>query len=70
MTKPKSSEELQERKRRVQNKINTQISLGICPVCNSRLIEIWNTQNTHKYQVCSFTDSHHKVIIDYVKDED
>lgn len=43
---------------------------NICPVCNSKLTTYWNVQQTHKYEVCTNDESHHKRTVDYVKDDD
>ena len=53
-----------------QLKIDALLKGGICPVCASYLKSEWNKFHTHKYEFCPMSESHHKKLIDYVKDED
>lgn len=53
-----------------QQAIKTRIDAGFCPVCGTTLKNEWNKFHTHKYQFCPTSESHHRKLIDYVKDED
>lgn len=46
------------------------IKAGFCPVCKEKLTTEWNRVHTHKFQFCPINESHHKQLVDYVKDQD
>jgi len=58
--------------KRVTNRqsIEDIIKDGFCPICREKLTESWNKAETHKYQFCNRNITHHRLLIDYMKDSD